>query len=198
MRTDEPTPTLVWVDTETTGLNPLTDRLLEVAAIVTDVDLNELPVPRFHGVVGWDGDITAGVHELVAEMHEQNGLWAACRESEERLADVDERFAGWLRLVTETAGAERLTIAGATPTFDVGFLAVQMPVSHGLLHYRLFDVSTLRQAALWWHADTLGADALPDEAEHRAVSDIEGALTLARNMRWSMLAGMAYDGNADS
>ena len=198
VRPDEPKPHLVWLDTETTGIDPVSGSLLEVAAVITSVDLTPVAPnpgfhPEFHQVLEWRGDIN-DVHSTVVEMHTTNGLWQATQTAEAVSSSVaDQRLAAWLDRAVEDTHAERLTLAGATPTFDMAWIAHHLPESHKRLHYRLFDVSTLRQAALWWSNDTLAADN-SDPATHRALDDVRYALRMARTARLLHLAAEQQHG----
>lgn len=185
MNVDEPTPHLVWTDLETTGIDPRDPdaAVLEIASIVTDSELNAVgEVADFRVVIAWNGDRDR-LHPAVVEMHTANGLLDEAGDNAAVRHDAAERlWAGWLEAAAEAASAERLTLAGATPSFDMAWIEEHLPAARRHLHYRLFDVSTLRQAALWWAGDTLGAQP-GDEIPHRAMDDIRGTLDHARNAK---------------
>lgn len=181
MRNDEPVPTLIWADLETTAISPEEGDILEVAAVATDTDLVRIAAPaeRFESIVHWNGD-PASLDAFVREMHTANGLLRAASDGS-ILDEVDRQFARWLTDIAERAGAERLTLAGASVAFDMGWITHHMPATASLLHYRVFDISTLKQALLWgW----FGAIQIPDgESPHRAMPDVEHALATARRFR---------------
>lgn len=181
MKPNEPIPVLVWTDLETTGLDPDHHSILETAAIATAADLSGGDEPdRFHTVVWWNGN-PATLPSAVRNMHTDNGLLEeATALDAPTLWDADEAMAAWLDDVAARHAAERLTLAGSSAHFDMGFITKHMPQTRERLHYRVFDVSTLLQAFQWWADDDLGRSQFPDEAAHRAEQDISTSLTLCR------------------
>lgn len=165
---------MLWCDLETTGLEPETDQILEIALILTDTDLVE--VGRWQSVVRPERPLT--MDPYVAAMHAENGL----------LVDVND-FKGSLYIVEQNAlrflegprmkSQDALLLAGSTIEFDRSFIRAQMPALYKVLHYRSFDVSTLKAAARMWIGE------LPEEGEskHRAMPDAEGSLELARTFQ---------------
>jgi len=159
---------MVWVDLETTGLNPAEDVILEVAVVVTDGALNELAA---QSLVVRSLSGRGGADPIVQQMHDANGLWAECAGS----------LISWLEAADTTrefierhAPKYHGPICGSSPHFDKAFLDVEMPSVAALFNHRVFDVSTLKQA----FAQFGGSVAQP--GGHRALPDIRGSISAAR------------------
>jgi oligoribonuclease len=200
---------LVWLDLETTGLDPRIDSVLEVAAVVTDDDLRE--VARFERVIHHEGidrlaelrpeseDATfakaaAGIDVVVARMHTANGLWRAIAESTHLLSDVDGDLAAFLRqyavkvetLVDSVTGDSvkrviKPQLAGSTISFDRSFLVEDLPLAHAELHYRNVDVTTLNELARRFWPEVHAACPRKLEIAHRAMADIEESIAVCRH-----------------
>lgn len=164
---------LLWCDLETTGTNPDQDQILEFAGILTGEDLE--PIRSFEWVMRPRDDLK--MCSLVAAMHARNGLLIEAHESNKDISWVERQILA--ELDAGGAGAADITIAGATIHFDKSFLRVHMPTLHARLHYRTFDVSTLKAAASMWIAK------MPNSLDerHRAMGDTKAALELARKFR---------------
>jgi len=190
---------LAWIDLEATSLLT-TAHVLEVAAIVTDDQLQE--VDRFHRVIYWDGaDGLSGLDadspdEVVAEaalarielaridlvvarLHARNGLWAASYASPYLLPEVDDELAAFLARTSRGADGSTAQIAGSSIWFDRGLMAVSLPLALKQLHYRTVDVTTLNEMARRFWPSLLAG--IPQKREiHRAMPDVEDSLALGR------------------
>jgi oligoribonuclease len=168
----------LWLDLETTGLDPHVHGIIECAAILTDEQLVELD--RFETFVRYDEHRWS---IQAARMHVESGLIEAMSSEEYlKLPDdevLDGKILAWMsRAVSwqEWADSE-LVLAGNSVHFDRGFIKVHLPSTEGCLSHRHFDVSVLRDLApLWWPDLELPEQKKP----HRAMPDIEQALNLAR------------------
>jgi len=176
-----------WIDIETTGLDQEQCPILEVACIVTDGVLEELG--RIHYVRHWpstpESRALMGVSPVVEKVHTDNGLWALCNKEGVSLGQLDTSIAGGVR---ELCGDEKPVLAGSSVHFDRTFIARQMPSLHAALHYRNFDVTTLRlMAAIAGQAETKEG-ARPGRASRDVGHSI---LSVDRPLRASVLLGAA-------
>lgn len=177
-----PIERLLWVDLETTGLDPEHDKVLEVAAVVTEHAGNDLvEVARFQAVT--DGaryrDLWK-LHPAVQAMHEKSGLWIESTLRGRPLADVASELYAFI-----DANAPRAQLAGSTISFDRAFMKKHLPSAHALLHYRNLDVSSLNEMARRWfpaaYATRPNADRPKEAAAHRAMDDILESIATLRH-----------------
>lgn len=172
---------ILWVDLETTGLNPREDFLLEVAAYLTD---DTLEVVDSYEVVlnfNWTGlGIPALVGEKVFDIHTKNGLWEDCRRSLMSKRDAEKVILQMLK----DAGCERgqALLGGSTINFDRAWLQEELPRLHDYLHYRNFDVSTLKRTVEFWRPDLLPLTPESNDT-HRAGPDIRDSINYAKFYR---------------
>jgi oligoribonuclease len=159
---------LVWIDCEMTGLDLVNDRLIEVAVLVTDSELNALD-PGLDLVINAPGDVLDGMTEVVAEMHAKSGLTDAVRASALTLADAEQQLLAYVkRFVPERRSAP---LCGNSIGTDRGFIARDMPELDDHLHYRMVDVSSLKELARRWFPRVYFAQP-PKGLAHRALADI--------------------------
>ena len=181
---------LVWIDIETTGLNPGHHVILEVACVITDDQLDSLQ-EYTHLVIDCEptvllpskGDDEVRPNAIYAE-HFNNGL----------IAELTQAYSakGWQEQSTPEAVGQALhdfiqlhcpepaPLAGSSVHFDRSFLAEHMPGVLDVLHYRNVDVSTVRELAKRWRPDM----AMPERVgKHRALDDIYESIRLLRYFR---------------
>jgi len=170
---------LVWIDCEMTGLDPATEVLLEVACLVTDGELN---------IVGDGMDLVIAAPEaaleamvpVVKDMHESSGLTAAVRASTLSLAEAEQQILAYVRaLVPEN---RRAPLCGNSIATDRSFLARYMPELDGYLHYRMIDVSSVKELARRWYPRAYYA-APVKRGGHRALADIRESIEELRYYR---------------
>ncbi|MGY2081675.1 oligoribonuclease [Modestobacter sp. SYSU DS0657] len=159
---------LVWIDCEMTGLDLSRDKLIEVAVVVTDSQLNVLD-PGLDVIIHADDDALDGMLEVVTEMHAKSGLTEAVRASTVTLAEAEEQVLAYVkRFVPERRTAP---LCGNSIGTDRGFLARDMPTLDDHLHYRMIDVSSIKELARRWFPRVYFAQPQKGLA-HRALADI--------------------------
>jgi oligoribonuclease len=165
---------ILWCDLETTGLDFVGGKILEVSAIVTDTKFNELE--SFSHVVGWKDDIVSHMNDYVRNMHTANGLLDEVRFSIKDLYLVDCYFANF---IGEHFGSEKPLLTGNTISFDRTFIQQHMPKSSSLLHYRTMDVSGMVEAVSVFGGIEI---ARPASSKHRGLPDIRDSIELMKNV----------------
>jgi oligoribonuclease len=159
---------LVWIDCEMTGLDLVRDKLVEVAVLITDSELNVLD-PGLDLVISVPDADLDGMDDVVAEMHAKSGLTDAVRASSLSLAEAEQRLLGYVkRFVPERRTAP---LCGNSIGTDRGFLSRDMPELDDHLHYRMVDVSSLKELARRWFPRVYFAQP-PKGLAHRALADI--------------------------
>jgi len=177
-------PELVFLDLETTGLEPTRDSILEIGIVVVDgLSLSKLSAwsalvqPPWHALRRTDARHAAErrrLGEYVYRMHEKSGLLAALSASDASvlpLCDAEQQACEFLTRWGIEYG--KATIAGFCPQFDMGFLKAHMPTLAGWFDYRHVDVSTIRGVVRRWVGPEIDAHmkARAGETDHRAVAD---------------------------
>jgi oligoribonuclease len=170
---------LVWIDCEMTGLDIGSDVLIEIAALVTDSELRVLG-DGVDVVIHTDESKLAGMEPVVKEMHERSGLTEAVRASTVTVAEAERTVLGYVRkFVPEPRSAP---LAGNSIATDRMFLAKAMPELDDYLHYRMVDVSSIKELCRRWYPRIYYAK--PEKGlAHRALADIEESLRELRYYR---------------
>ena len=159
---------LVWIDCEMTGLDLTRDQLIEVAVLVTDSELNVLD-PGLDLVISADDAALEGMVEVVTQMHAKSGLTDAVRASTLTVAEAEQQLLAYVRrFVPERRTAP---LCGNSIGTDRGFLARDMPELDDHLHYRMIDVSSIKELARRWFPRVYFAQP-PKGLAHRALADI--------------------------
>jgi len=173
---------ILFTDVETTGIHP-SNLLLEVAAIITDDDLN--PIDEFHRVIGWDHvvlmDFRNDADSHVQEMHDKTGLWDKVLVSKTDCWTVDEDF---LAFITRHAPEPRtIMLAGNSVRLDANFIDEWLPSVSEHVHYRILDVSSIA-----FEASVRGIPPFPKKYRHEAMSDIRETIDELRYLRANLYA----------
>ena len=157
---------LIWIDMEMSGLSPETDRILEVALVVTDSELGviaEAPV-----LVVFQPDVVLnGMDSWNKSTHAKSGLIDRVRSSTLMEAAVEERMIAFLRDYVSPGVSP---MCGNSICQDRRFLARWMPQLEEYFHYRNLDVSSLKELAKRWKPDILAG--LAKQGKHEALADI--------------------------
>ncbi|MEI4273294.1 oligoribonuclease [Klenkia sp. LSe6-5] len=159
---------LVWIDCEMTGLDLARDQLIEIAVVVTDSELNVLD-EGLDVVIHADDDALAGMDDVVVAMHAKSGLTEAVRASTTTLAEAEQQVLAYVKRFAP----ERRTapLCGNSIGTDRGFLARDMPALDDHLHYRMVDVSSVKELARRWYPRVY-FNQPPKGLAHRALADI--------------------------
>lgn len=161
---------LIWIDLEMTGLDPEQDRIIEIATIVTDSNLEILaegPVVAIHA----SDDVLGAMDEWCTSHHTSSGLVDRVRASNQSAADAQratiEFLAGWVP-------SGKSPMCGNSICQDRRFMAQHMPELEAYFHYRNLDVSTLKILAQRWAPDV--AKGFVKKSQHLALSDIRDSI----------------------
>jgi oligoribonuclease len=184
---------LVWIDCEMTGLNPIHDALIEVAALVTDFELN---------VLGDGLDLvvrppTAALDQMdafVRDMHTSSGLLEALPGGVS-VAEAEEQLMAYV--TQHCPEGSRPPLAGNTVGTDRMFLARDMPTLDAFLHYRIVDVSSIKELARRWYPRAY-YNAPAKRGNHRALADIQESIEELRYYRATVFVPPPGPASADA
>jgi oligoribonuclease len=167
---------LVWIDCEMTGLDLRRDALIEVAAIVTNPDLEPLD-EGIDVIIHAHDDVLDTMVPFVRDMHASSGLTEAVRESTTNLGDAEKLVLDYVK--SHVPEAKSAPLCGNSIATDRGFISRDMPELDDHLHYRMIDVSSLKELAKRWYPRVYQSQ--PEKGlAHRALADIrESILELA-------------------
>ncbi|PPJ19581.1 oligoribonuclease [Nocardia nova] len=170
---------MVWMDCEMTGLRLDSDKLIEVAALVTDSDLNILG-DGVDIVIHADDDALAAMPPVVQEMHAKSGLTDEVRRSMVTMEEAQQQVLDYVREWVPTPGT--VPLAGNSIATDRGFIARDMPELDAHLHYRMIDVSSIKELCRRWYPRIYFGQ--PEKGlAHRALADIEESIRELRYYR---------------
>jgi oligoribonuclease len=169
---------LVWIDCEMTGLDLGADALIEVAALVTDFDLNVLG-QGVDLVIKPPAEALDQMNDFVREMHEASGLLREL-DSGISLDEAEERVLAYVR--EHCPDGSRPPLAGNTVATDRAFLARDMPTLETFLHYRIVDVSSIKELSRRWFPRAY-FQAPAKRGNHRALADIQESIEELRYYR---------------
>jgi oligoribonuclease len=168
---------LIWIDLEMTGLDPQADRIIEIATLVTDSQLNTLaegPVLAIHQ----NDTVLAAMDDWNRKQHGESGLVARVRAS-----DIDEREAELrtLEFLSHYVPGGKSPMCGNSICQDRRFLARCMPELEAYFHYRNLDVSTLKELARRWYPERIKG--FNKTSTHLALQDIRDSIDELRFYR---------------
>ena len=159
---------IVWVDLEMTGLDPSRHVIVEDAALVTDAELNIIDEGVDLVVHATDAEL-AEMDDFVTQMHSDNGLLDDIKASQVSLAEAEDAVLGLVEKHCDPAHPAPL--AGNSIATDRTFIKAQMPRLDAALHYRMIDVSTVKELSRRWFPKAYFNQPQKGMA-HRALADI--------------------------
>ena len=170
---------LVWMDLEMTGLDHTSDRIVEIATLITDDNL-EIVAEGPDLVVHQPEDVLAAMDPFVVGMHTSSGLLDQIRAS---TVTLEQAGAETLAFIKEHVPGERtVPLCGNSIGTDRRFLAAYLPEIEGHLHYRSVDVSSIKELVRRWYPDVLAKRGWKQGA-HRALDDIRESVAELRLYR---------------
>ena len=168
---------LVWIDLEMTGLDPEKERIIEIATIVTDSELNTIeegPVIAVHQ----SDSLLDGMDEWCTKTHGQSGLTQRVRESKIGEVDAEQLTLEFLQRYLEPGQSP---LCGNSIGQDRRFLVKYMPELEAFFHYRNLDVSTIKELARRWRPEVL--EGVQKKGSHLALDDIRDSINELRHYR---------------
>ncbi len=172
----KPGQNLVWMDMEMTGLDPESDTIIEIATLITDGELNIIaegpelaihqPAERFAKMDAWN-----------QEHHSKSGLWAKVLASD---VTIEQAETATLDFIRKHCGERESPLCGNSIWQDRRFLLRYMPKLDGYLHYRILDVSSIKELASRWYP---GLKFKKPKGAHRALDDVKESLEELRFYR---------------
>ncbi len=162
----------MWIDCEMTGLDLGSDKLIEIAALVTDADLNVLG-DGVDVVVHADDAALAAMGDVVTEMHSRSGLTDEVRASTVDLATAEAMVLDYIG--EHVKQPQTAPLAGNSIATDRAFIARDMPALDSFLHYRMIDVSSIKELCRRWYPRIYFGQPVKGLA-HRALADIHESI----------------------
>lgn len=167
----------VFLDLEMTGLNPETDVILEVAAIVTDEQLKVISEPFSRTIYQPEVELEV-MNEVVRKMHHESGLIERVQASDISLSGAINELSSFIK--QHIIDKKKTYLAGNSIWNDRRFLERYAPEILDLMHYRLLDVSAIKTVIACWYGEE---NIYPKYERHRALQDVENSIAELRYYR---------------
>ena len=168
---------LIWIDLEMTGLEPEQDRIIEIATIITDSELNILAEgPVF--AVKQEQALLEGMDEWNTKQHNQSGLVNRVLESSITEQEAEQKT---IELLSQYVDKGKSPMCGNSVHQDRRFLCKYMPTLADFFHYRNLDVSTLKELVKRWNPKLLSG--VKKESQHLALQDIKDSIDELKHYR---------------
>jgi oligoribonuclease len=172
---------LVWIDLEMTGLDPNKERIIEVATLITDADLNVVAEGPVIAVKQPDSQL-AQMDEWNQKTHGESGLVARVKASTVSTAEAEQQTLDFLRHYVVSGSSP---MCGNSIHQDRRFLEREMPALLNFFHYRNLDVSTLKEVAKRWNPGALAG--FSKRNVHLAMDDIKESIAELAHYRSTFL-----------
>ena len=172
------TDRLVWIDCEMTGLDLARDALIEIACLVTDSNLVVLD-EGLDLIIKPPAEAIDQMEDVVRQMHTASGLLSELSAGI-TLAEAQDQLLAYIRRYVREP--RRVPLAGNSIATDRAFIARDMPELDAFLHYRMVDVSSIKELARRWYPRTYFASP-PKRGGHRALADITESIQELRYYR---------------
>lgn len=169
---------LLWLDLEMTGLDVLKDRILEAAAVVTDNQLNVI-AQTDSLVIHHDQTVLDSMNEWCKKQHALSGLVTAVQQSTQTLREVEEKLLAFFAPYVKPGKG---ILCGNSIWQDKLFLQEYMPRVHQLFHYRIIDVTTVKELVFRWYPQSFNKEFKKSD-KHRALSDTLESIQELRHYR---------------
>jgi len=169
---------LVWIDCEMTGLDPHKDKIMEIAVLITNGNL-DLVDDGIEFVIKTDKQYLDGMDEWCTTQHGSSGLTEACLNSPHSMEFVEQSVLAYIQkwIPTHKVGV----LAGSSVHADRSFLVEEMPQVVDWLHYRIVDVSSIKELVRRWYPLRKPPKSVYWKGNHRALGDIKGSI---RELKW--------------
>ncbi len=186
MAADRALDRLVWVDCEMTGLDLRRDALIEIAVLITDSDLRILD-DGIDVVIAASEELLDGMLPVVKEMHAASGLTELVRRSRITVPDAEQMVLQHIR--RHVPDPRTVPLCGNSIATDRAFLARYMPELDAFLHYRMIDVSSIKELCRRWYPRVYFSQPQKGLA-HRALADIKESIREMRYYRRTVFVPM--------
>jgi len=173
---------IVWLDCEMTGLDLGSDALVEIACVVTDAELNELD-SGISVVIRPPDAPFAAMPQVVRDMHTASGLITEIPDGI-TLAEAEQRVLSYVK--SHVPEARKAQLAGSSIYVDRGFLSRDMPELDAWLHYRLIDVSSIKELVRRWYPRVYFSSP-QKRGNHRALADARESIAELRYYREAIM-----------
>lgn len=173
-----------WIDAEMTNIDEATGKVIEIAAIMTTWQLEE--IETFHRVIHYEQDFLYETLSPWSQQHHTRGnpsLLKLVEISPHSKVEVERDFKLWL---DKHRGTKKLMMAGSSVHWDRKFILNQFPTLRAVFHFRIIDVTTILELVRRWMPSQILRDAPKRSMSHRALDDIRSSIDLLRYFKECM------------